>query len=110
VGEFSHKFSIAHGIKLLIGSEKVWGAKIARTSSITMPSLIGIVYLTVMGQHFCTPSATKLKFGKNLEVALMPNFHDSNNPVFKNPTRFYSVFRGIFLFQCAVLDAVHIKN
>jgi len=42
---FSHKFSIPLAAKLLIGSKKVrgGGAKMVRTSSITMPSMVVIV-------------------------------------------------------------------
>jgi len=44
VGTLSDKFSIVPRAKILIGSKKVrGGAKIARTSSITMPSMVGIV-------------------------------------------------------------------
>jgi len=41
VGAFSHKFSIV--AKLLIRSKKLGGAKMGRISSITMPSMVGIV-------------------------------------------------------------------
>ena len=45
VGAFSLKFSIAIAAKLLTGSKKVRGngAKMGRTSSITMTSMVGIV-------------------------------------------------------------------
>jgi len=43
VGAFSLKFSIALAAKLMIGSKKLGGAKMVRTSSITMPSMVGIV-------------------------------------------------------------------
>jgi len=43
VGTFSHKFSIAHSSKTTDRIKKVRGAKMGRTSSITMPSMVGIV-------------------------------------------------------------------
>ena len=32
-----------HAVKLLLGSKKVRGAKMGRTSSVTMPSMVGIL-------------------------------------------------------------------
>jgi len=43
VGVFSHKFSIAPSGETTDHLEKVRGAKIARTSFITMPSMVEIV-------------------------------------------------------------------
>jgi len=43
VGEFSHKFSIAFSGETTDRIKKLGGAKMGRTSSITMPSMAGIV-------------------------------------------------------------------
>ena len=43
VGAFSLKFQQPLAAKLLIGSKKVRGANMGRTSSITMPSMVGIL-------------------------------------------------------------------
>ena len=45
VGAFSFKFSIAPSSEtyILIGSKKLGGAKTGRTSSISTPSMVGIV-------------------------------------------------------------------
>jgi len=43
VGEFSHKFSIAPNGETTNRIKKLGGAKMVRTSSITMPSMVEIV-------------------------------------------------------------------
>jgi len=43
MGAFSTNFQLSLMAKLLIGSKKFGGAKMGRTSSIAMPSMVGIV-------------------------------------------------------------------
>jgi len=43
VGAFSHKFSMAPSGETTDRIKKVWGAKMGRTSSITMQSMVGIM-------------------------------------------------------------------